>query len=78
MYISGLCVVLLLYVVLISLAIVTWAELWEGFGEDENTRLACEVRQAGLGFCSHGFSKIRLELRIWLWLHFLIDLKVGG
>lgn len=45
---AGLCVVLLLYVVLISLAGATWARLWEGFDPEETTRVACEVREASI------------------------------
>ena len=39
----GLCAVLLLYLVLICLASVTWARLSDGFDPAEITRIACEV-----------------------------------
>lgn len=43
-YMTGLCVVLLLYFVLIVLALVTWGQLSDGFEDEQTTRIACEVR----------------------------------
>ena len=40
---AGLCAVLLLYLVLISLASATWVQLSDGFDPDDTTRIACEV-----------------------------------
>lgn len=40
---AGLCAVLSLYLVLICLASATWAQLSDGFDEEETTRIACEV-----------------------------------
>lgn len=42
-YMAGLCVVLLLYFVLTSLALATWAQLSDGFEQDQTTGIACAV-----------------------------------
>lgn len=48
---AGLCVVLLLYLVLISLALATWGKLSDGFDEHKTTKIACQVmRHTGQGF----------------------------
>lgn len=53
-YISGLCAVLALYVILISLAAVVWANLSEGFDPDDLVLIACEVGVYGCCCCTFG------------------------
>ncbi|CAM9337449.1 unnamed protein product [Ascophyllum nodosum] len=57
-YLAGLCVVLCLYMVLISLALVTWSRLAGGVDPEEMTRIACEVGLYGCCCCtwSDGFD----------------------
>lgn len=53
---AGLCVVLMLYIALISLGLVSWGKLADGFDNHELkdiTRMACEVSK-GFHSCSGG------------------------
>lgn len=48
---AGLCVVLLLYLVLTTLALATWAQLSDGFEQDQTTGIACAVSFFHLLYC---------------------------